>query len=205
MPIIHPRRETLRPSTELKNCSDKSPGSTPYKPQFTYQMMAEKILQAVPKSALPDSAEIWVWHEQHSLRQHWCEWGKTHSHPWRLSPAQQRAPTVIHEPTNALAMALWVRMSFYLQREIFLKDLSSHLHTNICGSGLEKSWVRLLKSHTSVTLSCWITQSSRVPWVLKGKACSHNLIFHSCYGRWIWNVNSCFGTVQHYSLAERIF
>lgn len=142
-------------------------------------MKVEKILQVLPKSALPDLAEIWVWHEQHSLKQHWCEWGKIH--PWRLSAAQQQALTVIHEPTKALIMALWVNTSFYLQREIFPKDLSSHLHTNVCGSSLEKSWVWLLQSHTSVTLSCWVTRSSHVPWVPKGKVCSHNLIFHSCY------------------------
>lgn len=165
-------------------------------------MKVEKILQIVPKSALPDPAEIWLSHKQHSLMQHWCEWEKTHSHPWRLSPAQQQAPAV---PTKALTTALWVQMSFYLQRDIFPIDLCSHLHTHLSGSGLEKRWVRLLKHHTPTTLSCWVTQSSHVPWVLKGKVCSHNLIFHSCYGRWIWNVNSCFGTLQHYSLAEGIF
>lgn len=153
-----------------------------------------KYLANNPKSALPDPAEIWVWHEQDSLRQH-CEWGKTHSHSWRLSPAQQQAPAVIHEPTKPFTMVLWVQTLFYLQREIFPKDLISHLGTNVRGSGLEKSWVWLLKSHTSVLLPCWVTQSSHVPRLLKGKVCSHNLIFHPCYGRWIWNVNSCFGTL----------
>lgn len=115
--IIHPRRETLSPSPELKNCRDKK---------------AQPVLHANPSSPIKwRQKRSWklslnlhyqisrnLSHEQHSLVQHWCEWGKTHSHPWRLSPAQQQAPAVIHEPTKALTMALWVQMSFYLQREI---------------------------------------------------------------------------------------
>lgn len=86
-----------------------------------------------------------------------------HTHIPEDFHSQQQAPAVIHEPTKALTMALWVQMSFYLQRDIFPKYLCSHLHAKLCGSGLEKSWVWLLNSHTSVTLSCWVTQSSRVP------------------------------------------
>lgn len=54
-------------------------------------------------------------------------------------------------------MALWAQLRAMDPSVIsspkgdFAKVPSSRLHTNLCGSGLEKSWVQHLESHTCVT------------------------------------------------------
>lgn len=165
-------------------------------------MKAEKILQIVPKSALPDPADICVtWTAQPDATLMWVGEGTFTSLKALTSSA---GSTCFNSWTHRCLNNGYVGSNAILSPKRDFSKISVFPFAIYVGQALRRagygSWKITPLWHCHVG-----SQSSHVPWVLKGKVHSHNLIFHSCYGRWIWNVNSCFGTLQHYSLAERIF